>query len=477
MKTEIKFLSNNLGGIDEILSLQSNKNMSARSLAPDNPIPGHSYLGKTYHVVNGSETPHPEWFKKDLIDRKSLDWSESSVAGKIYRVPNILGTADDINQGHLRIIESDSTETFASKLNTNVEASGSYGFFSGSIDSNFETNQSRYSNRKFGSATDFYQIYSIGIVDSDKMRKNMKPEILDIIENGAPDDIIEKLGTHYIAGIIIGGRAESSFTIDTSSYHSSMSISSVIEASYTYGIGKASGKLEAEYEQAKSNWEHSTRKNIQVIGGDSTLARAIMNGKYDDWLQSVKKTPSAVRFTSNGLLGIWNLATDEKQKIAIKRAAIRFINTYQPVAKAPQLPLQRGDLLALTAANGKYVTNLSEQALFIKNQNLVCFGKNPSECFYEVKSVDGNAFTLESKNNNRLVIQMYEKDVLAYNTTINPYTWWIMHPAKEGRYRIQNKHRRNYMTLANNNKFITAEPFKDDRNSQFDVQLFGPKFT
>jgi len=470
MKENMTFISSTL--FDENKTWFSKETRhSSSSLAPEGAIPGHNFLGKTYDVMTGSDTPHPDSFVGDLIDRRSLKWEEISVAGEKYKAPEILSEAGGVHHGKLRIIESDSTENYATQLNVNVEASASYGMFEASLHSSFNTSESRYSNRKFGSATDMYQRFSMSLIEPKKLRASMTQTALELLDNAEPAEIIEELGTHYISGLIVGGRAQCSFTIDTSSYKSNLSISATIKASYNYGIGKATGSVKTKYEQSKDSWEKSTRREVLLVGGDEKLARSVMNGKYDEWLESLKKTPAAVGFPGKGLVGIWHLAKDKQKEQAIKKAVVQYMKGYQPLGKTPKLPLQVGDVLAFKAPNGRYITRNDTADIKLR-----AIGTANSHSLFTVQSVNHEQFTLLASNNNFLSAY-YTKGMWVYSPNISRFSWWELIEASENRFRIKNKSFNKYWNLPDDESVLSLNASNTDRKSEFDVILIGPKLS
>lgn len=468
MKGKMTFLHSTLFG-EHKTRFPKDRTHSSRSLAPEGAIPGHNFLGKTYDVMTGSDTPHPDSFVADLIDRRSLKWEDIFVSGENYKAPEILSEAGGVHHGKLRIIESDSTENYATQLNVNVEASASYGMFEASLHSSFNTSESRYSNRKFGSATDIYQRYSMSLIEPKKLRKSLTETALELLDHADPVEIIEALGTHYVSGLIVGGRAQSSFTIDTSSYQSDMSISATIKASYNYGIGKASGSVKTDFEKSKASWEKSTRREVLLVGGDEKLARSFMNGKYDEWLESLKKTPAAVGFSGKGLVGIWHLAKDKQKEQVIKQAVIQYMKGYQPLGKTPKLPLQVGDVLAFKAPNGRYISRNETADIYLR-----AIGSANSHSVFTVQSVNHEKFTLLASNNNFLS-RYYSKDMLLYSSNISIHSWWELMEASENRFRIKNSYNNQCWNLPDNESVLSLTANNTDRKSEFDVILIGPK--
>jgi hypothetical protein len=470
MQDHLTFISSTLFTESETHFLNA-ATQSSKALTPQGAIPGHNFLGKTYDVMTGSDTPHPDSFVADLINRRSLKWEDIFVSGEKYQAPEILSEAGGLHHGQLRIIESDSTENYATQLNVNVEASASYGLFEASLHSCFNTSESRYSNRKFGSATDVYQTYSMSLIEPKQLRASMTESALELLDHADPADIISELGTHYIAGLIVGGRAQSSFTIDTSSYKSDMSVSATIKASYNYGIGKATGSVKTAFEKAKASWEQATRREVMLVGGDEKLARSFMNGKYDEWLESLKKTPAAVGFPGKGLVGIWHLAKDKQKSQAIKKAAIEHMKGYQPLGRTPKLPLQVGDVLAFKAANGRYISRNNTPDIRLR-----AIGTAKSHSVFTVQSVNHNKFTLLGSNDKFLSVY-YTKDMWLYSSNISRYSWWELLEASENRYRIKNTDYNKCWHLPEANSEISLTSDHTQRNSEFDVMIIGPKLT
>ncbi|MEJ2185351.1 MAG: MAC/perforin domain-containing protein, partial [Gemmatimonadota bacterium] len=72
---------------------------------------------------------------------------------------------------------------------------------------------------------------------------------------------------------------------------------------------------------SESEFSATQNTHLEVYGGRSEYGQYIVNqGQYESWIESVNDNPVFMDFESNGLVGIWELATDPNRQAQLKTA-------------------------------------------------------------------------------------------------------------------------------------------------------------
>jgi len=286
---------------------------------PGTDVVGHGY-DATKHYANAECVTLP------IFDVGPFDSTIVAPNGKTYALPSSIEktfTLTDMAHGKYHHISGESAEEYRKSLSIKVEVSGSYGLFSGSVKSHYESKELASFNHSFVTLYHHYDMWKIGLPDISTM--SMLPSVKDDIDgvsNLSPAEVIKKYGTHIIAEAVIGGRARYTCFVDRSKYISEVSMVVAAEASYK-GILKLDARMETQYKTAVEKFRSSSRTDFDTIGGD--FKADFDPASFVQWINSFKEHPVLVDFTERSLVEIYKLASNKQRREELEKAFVQYI--------------------------------------------------------------------------------------------------------------------------------------------------------
>jgi hypothetical protein len=230
-------------------------------------------------------------------------------------------------------IYADSLLQMTHKLIVEAGVKGSYGGFSGSVNSKFGLTEKRTEKRHLLKICYVVSGESHNITkDKEALKKMLNDDFKTALANWDADDLLDTYGTHLIRKMIIGGRAEYFCQSSDISSISERDFKICAKAKYKAAGGSLQGTSDVEtYDKEKLRLLTGS-ESIAVIGGSAEAAIKLKDGKWDKWARSCDKLPGFLGFDKqDGLLPIWDLAAnaDRRKEIheAYKRRAATALRT------------------------------------------------------------------------------------------------------------------------------------------------------
>lgn len=159
-----------------------------------------------------------------------------------------------------------------------------------------------------------------------QIRAQLNEEFRSALNNGDPDKLIREYGTHLVARIIVGGRAEYYARSSATSRMTKEEFEAAARAKYD-SLGGVTGE---DADAATGSVQVSTRvgttdttnvrdvvssESIDTIGGTAVSAVGIKSKRdWDTWATSIATRPGFLGFGADGLMPIWELTTDPAAK-------------------------------------------------------------------------------------------------------------------------------------------------------------------
>lgn len=215
-------------------------------------------------------------------------------------------------------------EEVQAEFAASVGISGSYGFYSGSVQANYsrKTSQSSTSfNSGFSASVNcgtcsFYQPGSLK-----EIAKCLQPALLDAL-NGISNfqqaqDFTSTYGTHLILGVNLGGSLYVGVNATTSSLSTQTEVGVKVEAAYK-GVGSMSATASVTSRLASKYENQGFGYSVRTIGGDSAAAAGMQVDKdetYAAWAKTC--TIETVCGVSNSL-ELWELAENDSARKQLK---------------------------------------------------------------------------------------------------------------------------------------------------------------
>ncbi|MEQ9909308.1 MAC/perforin domain-containing protein [Pectobacterium odoriferum] len=116
------------------------------------------------------------------------------------------------------------------------------------------------------------------------------------MDTNNPDAIsvfFNRFGSHFLTGIVMGGRATLASSTDKLSVKRDYSVSMVAQASYEGLTGQLSAENRTKYGESISSFSQYSTSHQEVLGGNGGLASGVFTGKegYQKWVDSVGSSP------------------------------------------------------------------------------------------------------------------------------------------------------------------------------------------
>ncbi|GLY59576.1 hypothetical protein Pcaca05_04340 [Pectobacterium carotovorum subsp. carotovorum] len=243
-----------------------------------------------------------------------------------FEVPEVVDVQQE-DRSIYRNAAGNTVEEYQKKLATSVTMKGSYHFFSGSLSVDYEESSLYKAENEFTRIQQTIDLWSLRLPLIQSLRSLMKTEIraqLDQLDTNKPDDIsgfFNRFGSHFLTGIVMGGRATFSSSTNKLSVKRDYSIAAVAQASYEGLTGQLSAENRTKYSESIASFSQYSTVNKNIIGGDGSFASEAFSGKegYQKWVASVKSSPDFVDFVPTmPMEGIWLLCKNEQQAKAME---------------------------------------------------------------------------------------------------------------------------------------------------------------
>ncbi len=288
-------------------------------------------------------------------------------------------------------VKGESYEEYQSSLTAKVGLGGTYGLFSGSVKSSYSTNDLSIQESSFVSIKLFMRCstYKLQVTSQDYMY----PEVIEDFKIKDGKWLIEQYGAVVLMGMDLGGQWSDNLTVSKLLQKSTSDVAVSMEAAYGTFV---SGNGSAEITKTVTNEESIVSRRVIVVGSDPKYAP----GKLDDWQASVKESPAFMNFTPDGLVWIWELFPEHKEKLE---------KGFDAVAKENALNIEKKYLIQCKTVEGYKYT--SDDGL----------GANNKLELYKPVTSDSEKYVGVNGNRNQLVI--VQEMLRSYGAIREPTGW------------------------------------------------------
>jgi hypothetical protein len=219
-----------------------------------NQIPG---IGFILGGVNTKTAVYAAWNSiNPLINTPdSADkWEQVQVLTKTYLVPRGFRVSVGNRSTQFDVVGS-GRDTFIQHLTANLDISGSYGGFSGTLNSSFGMTEDRTEAYAFGTHTYQYELYTLSAPTGVRFDSEFwDPQFAADLESMSPAEFYNTYGTHYTSSIMMGVKSSLSLYSLFKSQYSADTFSMDLSAAYNTIAGsfKTSGGFKYCPYQAKT---------------------------------------------------------------------------------------------------------------------------------------------------------------------------------------------------------------------------------
>lgn len=250
----------------------------------------HPFLGSGYDVCG-------EYADAKSIKRKIFD---------LERIPK-----KDIRQLSNRSTDfyslvGETVQEYQRSLSIKARVSTSYGLFSGSIQSSFDSSELAITESSFVSI-ELCMRYDTWKLQT-TAAEYMYPEVVEDFRNREGKWLIENYGGGVVMGLDVGGRWADNLVVSKLYENSTREVSVAMEAAYGAVV---SGQGSTEVTETVKKQESIASRRVNVIGGNPAYAPRDL----DQWQASVEENPALMDFTPDGLMMIWELFPEYEDKL------------------------------------------------------------------------------------------------------------------------------------------------------------------
>jgi MAC/Perforin domain len=305
--------------------------LRAESSLAENTLPGVEAIGAGYD-------PFLKYACADSITVQVFDWTMAptksvTIDGKTYQVPSVVDVQSH-NAYNYTEAYGDSINLYQTSLATTVEASGGYNFFSGSLSVEYNTQSLTRSENAFSRIQQSITTWSLRLQrPAEELRSLLLPSFRKYLDDlprteAAAAGLFNRYGSHFLTGIVMGGRAVLSSATNKLQVSRSHSIEETAKASYKSLTGQLTVEEKAKYQKSIESFNSTSASEQAVLGG--TQASRAFDGKagFSAWAASVANAPDFVNFVSTiPMDAMWRLCATEQQSA--------FLENYYSTVWAP----------------------------------------------------------------------------------------------------------------------------------------------
>lgn len=259
-----------------------------------------------------------DWGK---VGKNSVDFEPGTYVPNLVDAQQQDGTSYHITFGK-------DISSYQKSIGVSVGFSGGLGLFSGSIQNDFQSSTLKNSSSEFTRIQQSITKWSLALQPNfSALRDCLHPDIKKRIDDAKSEAdfkwLFDNYGSHFLAGIIMGGRATFSSSTTKTSEEQKYSNETVAKATYQSLTGQLSTSSKVTYERSISNFQERSASNYSVVGGNGSAATQVFSGSkadFTNWVDSVDTSPDFMNFmdNSNPIRGIWELAKNAEQGQAMQ---------------------------------------------------------------------------------------------------------------------------------------------------------------
>jgi hypothetical protein len=297
-------------------------------------------LGRGYNVLNGeyasaTSTTTPLLNLKSEAATKIFRPTDSSI----FALPDVVSVIYPREYEYM-LSYGKTIKEYMKELNSKTKIEGSYNFFSASISAEFSQMTKGYSSYEYTRILYTIDEYCLQLNPYAKdLKKLLIPEVKKKLENEDPMKVFDEFGTHYVAGVVMGGRIVYSVITDKQKSENRIDAKLAAELSYKSLIGGLSASEEFEWKQMESIFAESSEIKTSIKGGDPNYTHDITKN-FEKWAESSLTKPTFVDFiSSSSLVPIWELCESESRKEVLKKAYPEYCRNKEQKFEDPDAPV------------------------------------------------------------------------------------------------------------------------------------------
>jgi hypothetical protein len=282
---------------------------------PNLKVPGLDALGAGYNVFGAYENAKS-------ITHALLEWGDWETFTpdnqRHYSIPKVVegrraGPADLYTESGWTFRE------YCEQLNTKTRLSGSYAFFSASLEVEFSQDVAESYEYAYTTVFDRNPHFHLKLRPYVRLPEMVKRPVRQALEQMQPFQLFDTYGTHFVSSLVVGTKALASYSTQKSRFTQKERLSIAAEMSY-----KMFARVSVQHTTTTATtirlFNDTSTSHIRVYGGRQELGTHCQTyEQWKAWAITAHQDPVFIEFLDAGSLKpIWELCTNESRKAALR---------------------------------------------------------------------------------------------------------------------------------------------------------------
>lgn len=274
-------------------------------------IPIVMRLGRGYDVFG--KYAHVDSLKQAVLDIEKLIRDQKVEAIRY-------------DEGYDSSITARSIRSYSSQMSSELEASGKYLCFGGSVKVNFDSSRTEQLDNYFSTYSWIVKKYGVYVDGTINLKNYLLPSAKQMIndENVSAKTVFSNFGHYVLVDSITGGRVDYSITASSRASTSFENFKIATKADFNAVVLKASGSGSYQNIQNRSEYEDSKLENAHSYGGGFAINTGSFKNDPDvlsKWERTLEEHGTLVEFgntTAKALVPIWELCSNPARAAYLK---------------------------------------------------------------------------------------------------------------------------------------------------------------
>jgi len=258
---------------------------------------GYDQLGSGYDVFTA-------YADTEFVKNKVLDLRALNEDGKLLWFP--------VDKFNVSQYQGTTISSYVSSLSTSAGLSGSYGFFSGSINSTMSQMAGVTTEWSFATVQVKHRVHGLAVVkmQTSDLRSYLRSDFAEDINSDLdPYVLFDLYGTHVIGKLVVGGRLDYHLSAMVTDQQQKRNIGVYAEAKFDSGFASLQLNTSFDYQSYRSQYVSNEDFKLASVGGQGQASKVWTDGDYTQWVSTVWENPVFCDFGADPwLIPIWELA-------------------------------------------------------------------------------------------------------------------------------------------------------------------------
>lgn len=267
-------------------------------LGVDPQTAGYDQLGAGYDVFTAYADA--EFVKNGILDVDKLNRD-----GKLLQFP--------VDKFSVNQYQGTTIDQYVTSLSVSAGLSGSYAFFSSSINTTMSQMASVTTEWSFATVQVKNRVHGLSVLKMQPtdLKGYLLPQFSNDINNSSIDPAVlfDLYGTHVIGKLVVGGRLDYNLAALIYDQQEKRSIGVYAEAKLNGALASLQLNTSFDYSTFRSHYVSNEDISMSSVGGQGTSVAVWTDSDYTQWVDTVWQHPVFCDFSADPwLIPIWELA-------------------------------------------------------------------------------------------------------------------------------------------------------------------------